>query len=727
MNANAPEKLPLAPESVWSRLRFTPLGDLLRGRLTGRLDVRRAIAGANLPEPLGVFVYSAVRAARLRGSARLSAAEALIARVKTGLETGHRTDELVSSFGSPLDVAAEIRRERRFGFFSRRLSNTPLSDLFRGRLTASLDVEAFVAHSNLPPPVQTLLGEVTRRTRLWRSEKIDVARELADHFRDGLESGRTADDLIKTFGDRRKAARLIRRAKLRNRPLPWRVWRRGKQLVATGVAAIIVSYIYLAVRYFTARPTISHNYAADLNVPAESLPEDQRAWPLYREALMRMTKEPYYGWPPEKLPPDAADFYAAAEKPGDKHWDVVAQWLDQNKEEITLIRKAAARPRLGFVYGDPGNKAWIEKIRFTPKKLEISSENPVAWMLLPQIQELHFIFDLLLADAHRAAADGDAGAFVADIEAIVGMASQLYEDLPLVVVQLNSFIHLESGTNAVGEALARRPDIFKESDLSRLAHCVAGYAGGGAVRCRFAGERLIQLDLYQRIYTDDGRGDGRLTPDGPRILENEARQMALDFQVVVPKAAVQPLTAALLPSRRRMTEWTESTFDELESDLSRPLWEWTRSNIDEEFRRCKQSPLETLRYLPLMLFVPRLEACFSYRERVTQEFDATLAALALELQHRRTGTWPKTLDELVPDLLPAVPRDRFTGGPLLYRVENDRPLIYSAGPDKKDDGGQPVPELDLMWMYWPPSTDPANQRPPDGDWILWPPQKGTAK
>ena len=63
-------------------------------------------------------------------------------------------------------------------------------------------------------------------------------------------------------------------------------------------------------------------------------------------------------------------------------------------------------------------------------------------------------------------------------------------------------------------------------------------------------------------------------------------------------------------------------------------------------------------------------------EIVTQQRDATLVALALNLYHRQHDAWPEHLDELVPDLLPAVPPDRFTGGPLCYRVLEGRPLLY---------------------------------------------------
>jgi len=138
--------------------------------------------------------------------------------------------------------------------FGSRLLHTPLFDLVRGRLTGSLDLRRVIAAAGLPQPVNDLIRRVARRTRLWRIERVDVARELAEHFRDGLAAGRTAEELIESFGDPRQAARLIRRAKLRSRPLFWRVWRRvwraGVQALGTVAALMIASYLFFAVRLF---------------------------------------------------------------------------------------------------------------------------------------------------------------------------------------------------------------------------------------------------------------------------------------------------------------------------------------------------------------------------------------------------------------------------------------------------------------------------------------------
>ena len=73
------------------------------------------------------------------------------------------------------------------------------------------------------------------------------------------------------------------------------------------------------------------------------------------------------------------------------------------------------------------------------------------------------------------------------------------------------------------------------------------------------------------------------------------------------------------------------------------------------------------------------------RLRGTQVF---LAICAYRQEHG--GQLPKALEELVPAYLPELPADPFAlnGQTFRYRIEKDRWLIWSLGPNRKDDGGQ---------------------------------------
>jgi hypothetical protein len=63
------------------------------------------------------------------------------------------------------------------------------------------------------------------------------------------------------------------------------------------------------------------------------------------------------------------------------------------------------------------------------------------------------------------------------------------------------------------------------------------------------------------------------------------------------------------------------------------------------------------------------------------------ALFAIRLFEMEKGHLPQSLDELVPEYLENVPLDPFDLKPLRYRKREGKWVIYSIGPDGKDDGG----------------------------------------
>jgi hypothetical protein len=155
----------------------------------------------------------------------------------------------------------------------RRLRHSPLRDLIRGRITGRLDISALLDNCDLPKDATDCVGRVVKRTRLWRLEKIDLADELLAHFLDGLEAGTPVAKLLTDFGDEKQAARLIRRAKIRQRPWLWHVMR----WCGRSLACLTVFYLVLVAYYFSGSPTVSVNYLAKLNARGGSAGRAARA------------------------------------------------------------------------------------------------------------------------------------------------------------------------------------------------------------------------------------------------------------------------------------------------------------------------------------------------------------------------------------------------------------------------------------------------------------------
>ncbi len=85
------------------------------------------------------------------------------------------------------------------------------------------------------------------------------------------------------------------------------------------------------------------------------------------------------------------------------------------------------------------------------------------------------------------------------------------------------------------------------------------------------------------------------------------------------------------------------------------------------------------------------------RQRLAQ------TSLALERYRVANGGLPDSLRQLSPTFIPAVPVDPFTGQELLYRRDQEGYVVYSVGPDRRDDGG--IKQLPRDSHEDPPSGD----------------------
>jgi hypothetical protein len=69
--------------------------------------------------------------------------------------------------------------------------------------------------------------------------------------------------------------------------------------------------------------------------------------------------------------------------------------------------------------------------------------------------------------------------------------------------------------------------------------------------------------------------------------------------------------------------------------------------------------------------------------------------MAVERYRLARGALPSSLGDLVPAYLDIVPEDPFTGQPLRYEKLGRGFVVYSVGPDGRDDGGWEEPPYDL--------------------------------
>jgi hypothetical protein len=74
-----------------------------------------------------------------------------------------------------------------------------------------------------------------------------------------------------------------------------------------------------------------------------------------------------------------------------------------------------------------------------------------------------------------------------------------------------------------------------------------------------------------------------------------------------------------------------------------------------------------------------------------------LAIRCYQIDHDRL---PNALADLVPEYIDAVPTDPYNGKPIVYRPDSIGPMLYSVGPDQRDDGGKQLKRM-ASTLTWP--------------------------
>ena len=602
-----------------------------------------------------------------------------------------------------------------------RLRSTPISDAIRGELSARLSVAYVIDAADSPAPLPQTIMKLVRRTRLWRRERLEVARELISHFQDGVNAGAAPEQLVRDFGDVDRAAKLIRRAKKRNRPLIWKTAVRTVQAIALLPLIFVLLYVPIAVRFFMGTPSITHDYLADLNRIAASVPQNQRAWPVYRDALKGLQS------PTELVPvtdPTTAP-HPAGVKPGDEHWPVYEQYIRDNADRLALIRKAAAMPGFGFVASTELSPEDAQL--WPPPNGNMPPNAPLLYsVFLPYLGEMRKLAYMLVIDTRRAAANDETQVVHDNLAAMFGIAKHTRENA-LLIGDLISLAIVHMAFERIGELIAQQLDLFTDDQLRDLAHRVAALTDDD-LRVRFSSERLSFRDYIQHAYTNNGSGDGRMTSRGMQFFDLVTDATGIYKPSNAVQTTLTPLLGTVMMNRRELLSEYERMMDAMERNAARPLWEREPSPIDAAIHAWQQEPMGQMRRLPLFLLVPAVDHASMQHHYVRGARDATLTAIALELYHRKHGDWPQTLDDLVPSLLPAVPVDRFDGKPLRYVLKDGIPTLYSIGGDLDDDGGNPARRKAdgafdnneaRRWQGNDPATIQAWSGSVDGDWILW--------
>ena len=96
--------------------------------------------------------------------------------------------------------------------------------------------------------------------------------------------------------------------------------------------------------------------------------------------------------------------------------------------------------------------------------------------------------------------------------AIAGMTRQLSQRWDFLISDRVGFACLQTGQRGLKEQLLEHPEAFTQEQLVSIAHVYS--LAGQELGLHMVNERRMFDDILQRTFTDDGHGNGRMTPAG---------------------------------------------------------------------------------------------------------------------------------------------------------------------------------------------------------------------
>ena len=614
------------------------------------------------------------------------------------------------------------------------LKHTPMRDVLRGRLTGRLDWRGMIAESGLPEEVQQALRFTVKKTRLNKLEKGAVAQELVAHFQDAQVGGKTAQETLACFGDVKCAAKLIRRGQLRKRSWTLKV----RRLAWQGTGVLLMVYVVFCIWiHLGSEVVVKTDYLAQINAAAMAVPEEDRAWPVVREAMTRMGyahHEEHDANQPRTADHIADDFVDGTPWYKQNAWLEMETWLVSHTEDITRLREAVKKPGWGLPHSEPIDGYALEDAMFfygpNPEvehetEMEEWLEGSAFFRWVPNLMTIRSAARCLVWECLRCVRRGDEPGARENLKALFDLAEHATEgDKAPFIAYLVKYSIYGLGHGAVEDAIVfglNEPRLW-QALLEKQTIAPMNYEG----------ERAMFMDLVQRVFTDDGSGRGRAHPERMIRLvdwldgaddywlwesahEWEDVVWAMMVNSKASHLALGPAFSLDMASRQETEQLANSLFDRLNETVGQSYLSSLKnsSGIDNEIEDLSSRGFSKMRYALITATMPALGAA----PRITGERqllqEALCMRLALHAYQQHHGRMPEKAEHLVPNWLQTLPLDPHTEKPLCYVQTEDGVLVYSVGQNGVDDGGI---DGGRSAGYFFDSTDGVEE----GDWWLSP-------
>lgn len=471
------------------------------------------------------------------------------------------------------------------------------------------------------------------------------------------------------------------------RPKKKTSWPKVMLIILALVLVLCVLKLFLLL---TARPTISVDYAAEFNRifrPADYDP-NQNAAVYYQKAF------------DEFVPmPDIINnlWKTRSADMNDYDIELVENWINSNTQTLDYLDQALQKPYY-WVRTKPGGNG-LTSVDFS----HLAKFRRLAYCLKYRSK-------------------------------VMSARGQFAEALETVMILKNMSAHLSQSKVLVAQVLATAVDglavqtafeILDSTDVDSETLYAFQSRLEQAPRQQnlfsLDGELLLDYDAIQRLFTDDGNGNGHFLPHKFFKYHGYAKSLLGHYSSKHSKHGAYLNIAGIYlkivwaslgqPDRRRTTKFLEQTHKLLGEIIKVTPWQMHQqsTSYDQQLQRLVRG-----NYLLNIWFKGKGRICQIYHRRNASQ-NALITTIAVLRYKADKGCLPENLDQLVSaGYLKELPVEPFGPGTLTYKPAGDDFTLYSFGCDFDDDGG-----IGYKWgtgkeggdqVFWPIKRPEKNQK-----------------
>ncbi len=427
----------------------------------------------------------------------------------------------------------------------------------------------------------------------------------------------------------------------------WR-WRR-RTLVPIIIAHIALNSLWCVARWpgwldFT-RVRITTDYLAEYKaiVGVDELDPNDNARDFYEKARQSVIDVPNEWYQVKDMWP--------------VHWSeeqcvAISSWLSASEQALDYVVKGSQKPYY-----------WPE----FSGSLMLAAIPDIAWV--------RNVTSALYARSQLYAADGELDHAISDLVTCFRLGAH-FTGRWVLVAQIR-------GSSTRGFAMKGAFSILANTQvqpvtLRHLQTRLEQLRANGMYSFDFTAERFVFYDCIQRMFTDDGNGDGYI----PEV----ALRIPGPWKSFLPGFSEQQKHDLLKLDRRQTTILTDELFDRLAEATKMTAWQF--QNDANHVRTGIETVIERNAYIAFLAgsYIKTLDLA----SRMQTDLEALIATVAILRYEAERGQLPSSLETLVDEgYLRALPQDSYSDGPLIYRRTDDGFILYSLGADFDDDGGTP--------------------------------------